>query len=98
MPLVDFFCETCSKPWLVGWWDQVGACRGGVRGSGHCPSGTSDLMGWALGCSCVHGWVGRVTCFMVSVCVTQGWAWMAVSVCKCVYVGVSLGRCLSGWV
>ncbi|KAM7141051.1 3',5'-cyclic-AMP phosphodiesterase 4A isoform 4-T4 [Molossus nigricans] len=22
MPLVDFFCETCSKPWLVGWWDQ----------------------------------------------------------------------------
>lgn len=27
MPLVDFFCETCSKPWLVGWWDQVGECR-----------------------------------------------------------------------
>ena len=24
MPFVDFFCETCSKPWLVGWWDQVG--------------------------------------------------------------------------
>lgn len=23
MPLVDFFCETCAKPWLVGWWDQV---------------------------------------------------------------------------
>ncbi|XP_053320816.1 cAMP-specific 3',5'-cyclic phosphodiesterase 4A isoform X2 [Spea bombifrons] len=22
MPLVDFFCETCSRPWLVGWWDQ----------------------------------------------------------------------------
>ncbi|XP_077185904.1 3',5'-cyclic-AMP phosphodiesterase 4A isoform X7 [Paroedura picta] len=22
MPLVDFFCETCAKPWLVGWWDQ----------------------------------------------------------------------------
>nr|XP_015204575.1 PREDICTED: cAMP-specific 3',5'-cyclic phosphodiesterase 4A isoform X7 [Lepisosteus oculatus] len=22
MPLVDFFCETCSKPWLIGWWDQ----------------------------------------------------------------------------
>lgn len=27
MPLVDFFCETCSKPWLVGWWDQVGELR-----------------------------------------------------------------------
>lgn len=23
-PLVDLFCETCSKPWLIGWWDQVG--------------------------------------------------------------------------
>ncbi|KAM4038897.1 3',5'-cyclic-AMP phosphodiesterase 4A isoform 6-T6 [Anomaloglossus baeobatrachus] len=22
MPLVDFFCETCSRPWLGGWWDQ----------------------------------------------------------------------------
>ncbi|XP_051898234.1 cAMP-specific 3',5'-cyclic phosphodiesterase 4D isoform X7 [Pristis pectinata] len=22
MPLVDFFCETCSKPWLVAWWGQ----------------------------------------------------------------------------
>ncbi|KAL2101544.1 hypothetical protein ACEWY4_003305 [Coilia grayii] len=21
-PLVDLFCETCSKPWLIGWWDQ----------------------------------------------------------------------------
>lgn len=30
MPLVDFFCETCSKPWLVGWWDQVGDL--GVKG------------------------------------------------------------------
>lgn len=24
-PLVDLFCETCSRPWLIGWWDQVGA-------------------------------------------------------------------------
>lgn len=23
-PLVDLFCETCSRPWLIGWWDQVG--------------------------------------------------------------------------
>lgn len=22
-PLVDLFCETCSRPWLIGWWDQV---------------------------------------------------------------------------
>ncbi|KAI9539410.1 cAMP-specific 3',5'-cyclic phosphodiesterase 4B [Dissostichus eleginoides] len=21
-PLVDLFCETCSRPWLIGWWDQ----------------------------------------------------------------------------
>ncbi|XP_041942432.1 cAMP-specific 3',5'-cyclic phosphodiesterase 4B isoform X4 [Alosa sapidissima] len=21
-PFVDLFCETCSKPWLIGWWDQ----------------------------------------------------------------------------
>ncbi|KAI5607032.1 cAMP-specific 3',5'-cyclic phosphodiesterase 4A isoform X2 [Silurus asotus] len=21
-PLMDLFCETCSKPWLIGWWDQ----------------------------------------------------------------------------
>ncbi|KAG5854192.1 hypothetical protein ANANG_G00035080 [Anguilla anguilla] len=21
-PLVDLFCETCSKPWLISWWDQ----------------------------------------------------------------------------
>lgn len=23
-PFMDLFCETCSKPWLIGWWDQVG--------------------------------------------------------------------------
>lgn len=23
-PLMDLFCETCTKPWLIGWWDQVG--------------------------------------------------------------------------
>ncbi|XP_073694557.1 3',5'-cyclic-AMP phosphodiesterase 4C isoform X2 [Garra rufa] len=21
-PFMDLFCETCSKPWLIGWWDQ----------------------------------------------------------------------------
>ncbi|XP_062306147.1 cAMP-specific 3',5'-cyclic phosphodiesterase 4B isoform X1 [Osmerus eperlanus] len=21
-PFVDLFCETCSRPWLIGWWDQ----------------------------------------------------------------------------
>ncbi|XP_010898368.3 cAMP-specific 3',5'-cyclic phosphodiesterase 4C isoform X4 [Esox lucius] len=21
-PLVDLFCETCTRPWLIGWWDQ----------------------------------------------------------------------------
>ncbi|XP_072299225.1 3',5'-cyclic-AMP phosphodiesterase 4C isoform X3 [Eucyclogobius newberryi] len=21
-PFVDLFCETCSKPWIIGWWDQ----------------------------------------------------------------------------
>lgn len=26
-PLVDLFCETCSRPWLIGWWDQVGLWR-----------------------------------------------------------------------
>lgn len=26
-PLVDLFCETCSRPWLIGWWDQVGLGR-----------------------------------------------------------------------
>lgn len=30
-PLVDLFCETCSRPWLIGWWDQVGL-RGGEGG------------------------------------------------------------------
>lgn len=20
---MDLFCETCSRPWLIGWWDQV---------------------------------------------------------------------------
>lgn len=29
-PFVDLFCETCSKPWLIGWWDQVGV--GGKSG------------------------------------------------------------------
>lgn len=24
-PFMDLFCETCSKPWLIGWWDQVGS-------------------------------------------------------------------------
>ena len=23
-PFVDLFCETCSRPWVIGWWDQVG--------------------------------------------------------------------------
>ncbi|XP_052408399.1 cAMP-specific 3',5'-cyclic phosphodiesterase 4C-like isoform X2 [Carassius gibelio] len=21
-PFMDLFCDTCSKPWLIGWWDQ----------------------------------------------------------------------------
>lgn len=23
MPLVDFFCETCAQPRLLGWWGQL---------------------------------------------------------------------------
>lgn len=31
-PLMDLFCETCSKPWLIGWWDQVGTGSRGLSG------------------------------------------------------------------
>lgn len=34
-PLVDLFCETCSRPWLIGWWDQVWLGSQGGPVGGH---------------------------------------------------------------
>lgn len=44
-PLVDLFCETCSRPWLIGWWDQVGLGMLRKPGCGHlgCFSGLLKL-------------------------------------------------------
>lgn len=63
MPLVDFFCETCSKPWLVGWWDQVGDA--GWR-AGRRPSASPRQVGLCVQlCTCV-AW--PQSCGTVSVC------------------------------
>lgn len=42
-PLVDLFCETCSRPWLIGWWDQVGL--EGLGGEGNWARQTGGHLG-----------------------------------------------------
>lgn len=77
MPLVDFFCETCSKPWLVGWWDQVGELGvGDGQETRPWPSHLGSSSPWSgLVCAAVHVCgLNMKPCDCLSLCVAQGWA------------------------